>query len=152
MQRIYDQFYSGRVGVALLLLRFIVGLAFIFHGWPLVNNVTGFAGSSKVPVWLAAVAAYGQFIGGILLILGLLTPIVAAVLAIEMLVALFKVHFPAGDPFVNPAGRSYEVAAVFLFTMLSFLLAGPGAYSLDALLMRGRGSSVAAFGRRRGVA
>jgi putative oxidoreductase len=150
MQRIYEPFYSGRVGVAQLLLRFIVGLAFIFHGWPLVNNVARFAGMIKVPVWLAAVAAYGQLIGGILLILGLLTPIVAVILAIEMLVALFKVHFPAGDPFVNPAGRSYEVAAAFLFAMLDFLLAGPGAYSLDAVLMKG--VAMPTVGRRRGVA
>jgi putative oxidoreductase len=150
MQRIYEQFYSGRVGVALLLLRVIVGLAFMFHGWPLMADVAAFAGNVKVPVWLAGVAAYTQFIGGILLILGFLTPIAAMLLGIEMLVALVKVHFPAGDPFVNPAGRSFEVAAVFLCAMLAFLLAGPGAYSLDAVLMKG--AAMSAAGRRRGVA
>jgi hypothetical protein len=41
---------------------------------------------------------------------------------------------------------------VFLFAMIAFLLAGPGAYSLDAVLMRGRGFAVPAFGRRRGMA
>jgi putative oxidoreductase len=150
MQRIYEQFYSGRVGIALLLLRVVVGLAFVFHGWPKVGDVAAFAGALKLPVWLAGVAAYTELIGGILLILGLLTPLAALFIGIEMLVALFKVHIPAGDPFVNPAGRSYETALFYLATMGVFLLAGPGAYSLDAVLMKG--AAVSAAGRRRGVA
>jgi putative oxidoreductase len=149
MQRIYEQFYSGRVGVAFLLLRLVAGLAFVFHGWPKVADVAAFAGALKLPLWLAGAAAYTELVGGSLLILGLLTPVAALFIAIEMLVALFKVHIPAGDPFVNPAGRSYETAALYLVLMVAFLLAGPGAYSLDAVLMKN--AAVSAVGRRRGV-
>lgn len=104
----------------------------------------------KLPLWLAGMAAYTELIGGILLILGLLTPLAALFIAIEMLVALFMVHIPAGDPFVNPRGRSFETAAFYFVTMVTFLLAGPGAYSLDAVLMKG--AAVSTAGRRRGVA
>jgi putative oxidoreductase len=135
MNRIGDLYYGGRLGVSLLLLRFVVGLAFIFHGLPLVHNVAKFAEGSHLPVWLAAVGAYTQVIGGGLLILGFFTPLVALLLTIEMLVALFWVHLPAGDPFVNVGGRSFELAAVYLVASITFLMAGPGAYSLDAWLV-----------------
>jgi putative oxidoreductase len=151
MERIFGPFHGGRTGLALLLLRFIVGLAFIFHGWPLAMDVTGFANRLNLPVFLAAVAAYTQVIGGFLLIVGLLTPLAAALLAFEMLVALFKVHIPAGDPFVNPQGKSYELAAVYLFAMAALLLTGPGAYSLDAWLTR-QWAARPVYGRRRSVA
>jgi putative oxidoreductase len=88
-------------------------------------------------------------VGGTLLILGLLTPLAALFIGIEMLVALLKFHIPAGDPFVNPAGRSFESAALYLALMVAFLLTGPGAYSLDAVLMKG--AAIPAVGRRSGV-
>jgi putative oxidoreductase len=127
MRRIYEQFYSGRLGIALLLLRVVVGLAFVLHGWPKVTDVAAFAGAMKLPLWLAGVGAYTELVGGILLLLGLLTPLAALFIAIEMLVALFKVLIPAGDPFVNPGGRSFETAAFYFVTMVTFLLAGPRA-------------------------
>jgi hypothetical protein len=74
MRRIYEQFDSGRVGLALLVLRVVVGLAFVLHGRPKVADVAAFAGALKLPLWLAGVAAYTELIGGSLLILGLLTP------------------------------------------------------------------------------
>jgi putative oxidoreductase len=149
VQRIYEQFYSGRPGIALLLLRLVAGLAFVFHGWPKLADVAAFAAALKLPLWLAGVVAYTEVVGGALLILGLLTPLAALFIAIEMLVALFKVHIPAGDPFVNPAGRSYETALLYFALMVAFLLVGPGAYSLDAVLMKG--AAIPAVGGRRGV-
>jgi putative oxidoreductase len=155
MNRIYGRYDNGRPGSALLLLRFIVGLAFIFHGWPKVTGLAGFAAGAHLPLWLAGIAAYTELIGGALLILGLLTPLAAFFLAFEMLVALVMVHLRAGHPFVNPQGHSFESAILYLFIMLAFLLTGPGAYSLDAQLA-GRGAEaergVPVAGRRRGFA
>lgn len=136
MLRYLSDYPAGRSGTALLLLRFIAGLAFIFHGLPKVKDVGAFAGMLHLPPFLAAIAAYTEVIGGALLILGLLTPLAALFIAVEMLVALFTVHLPAHDPFVNPAGRSCELAAVYLFVMAALLLTGPGAFSVDAMMFR----------------
>src|SRR5262245_34476320 len=102
MRRLYSGFFGGFPGVGILLLRLVAGAAFILHGWPKIQNPTGWmnAMGASVPPALQALAAFMEFGGGIALILGLLTPIVALGLLIEMLVALFMVHIPAGHPFV----------------------------------------------------
>lgn len=154
MYRFYSQFLEGRIGTALLLLRVVIGLAFILHGWPKVQDVAGFASKMQVPWILGAAAAYSEFLGGILLILGLLTPLASLMIGAVMLVAMFKVHLAAGDPFVNPGGASYELAAVYLTAMIAFLLTGPGAYSVDAWLVRHflRSHDAAQPANRRGLA
>ena len=73
------------------------------------------------------------------MIVGLLTPVAALLLAGTMAYAAGMVHIRAGDPFVNPGGKSWELAAVYLACSILFLLIGPGRFSLDALLFGGRG-------------
>jgi putative oxidoreductase len=128
--------YGGTLGVALLLLRLIVGAAFIAHGLPKVANVAGFAQRMDLPNWLAGVAAWTEVIGGGLLVLGLLTPLAALFIGVEMVVAMLMVHIPAGHPFVSASGQSFELAALYFVVMIAFLLTGPGAYSLDAWIAR----------------
>jgi putative oxidoreductase len=95
---------------------------------------------APVPGILQALAALSEFGGGIALILGLLTPIAMIGLICTMLTAIFTVHLKAGDPFVaRGGGRSWELAGLYLGAALMVLLAGPGRFSLDALL----------FGKRR---
>lgn len=148
MNRIYEHFHGGRTGVALLILRSIIGLAFIFHGIPKITDVSGFASNMGLPWILALCAALAEVGGGVLLILGLFTPLAAAALVVQMLTALFMVHFPAGDPFVSNQGSSWELAAVYLCAMIAFLLTGPGLYSVDAMLW----GALAAPRRERGLA
>lgn len=156
MEKIFGAFHAGRTGLALLILRVVVGTAFMFHGWPKVNGIDSFASNMQIPWILAAAAAYTEFLGGALLILGLFTPAASLLLGVVMLVALFKVHLPAGDPFVSPGGASYELALVYLCTVAAFLLAGPGAFSLDAWLVRQmsarKSGATTGFERRRSPA
>ncbi len=71
-----------------------------------------------------------EFVGGLLLLVGLFTRPVAFVLAGEMAVAYFQFHFPQSFwPVVN-GGVS---AALYCFVWLFFSAAGPGPWSLDAL-------------------
>jgi putative oxidoreductase len=90
LEAFLPSFPGGRVGIALLLLRLFVGAAFLFHGSGKTGELESFAQEFGVPVPLAAAAAYGQLIGAILLILGLLTPLGAALIAGTMGVATAK--------------------------------------------------------------
>lgn len=141
MYRLYPEFLGGPRAVALLALRLVMGTAFLFHGWPKINNPMGWMPpEAPIPGVLQAAAAVSEFGGGALLILGLLTPLAALGLAATMLAALGMVHVPHGDPFVatSPGGPSAEPAAVYLALAVSFLLLGPGKLSADYCL----------FGRR----
>lgn len=103
------------------------------------------AGSSKLfafPAGRAAVAFPTQiwfggvleFVGGLLLLLGICTRPVAFVLSGEMAVAYFQFHLPKSFwPTVNGG----VAAALYCFVFLYLSAAGPGPLSLDA--KRGRG-------------
>ena len=133
---LYQTIGSSRVSAGLLLLRFIIGLAFIFHGWTKIQHPMSWMGQyAFAPPWLQAIVAIVEFGGGIALILGLLTPLVAVAIFVDMAVAILKVHIPSGGQFVG--GRmSFEIPLFYLVSMVVLLLTGPGQYSLDALLVR----------------
>lgn len=133
-------FYCDSVGrfgsVALLLLRLVMGVAFMFHGWGKIHNPMGWMGpAAPVPAVFQALAAVAEFGGGMGLIVGLLTRLAALGITCNMTVALAMVHIPHGDPFVSAkGGPSFELAAIYLACALLFVVLGPGRLSLDALL------------------
>ena len=124
---------GGKGAVALLILRLVAGAAFILHGYPKMQHAFTWMQGSSFPGWLQALAAFAEFGGGIALIVGFLTRIAAFGLACTMFVAIFMVHIPMGHPFVGKDG-AWELAAVYLAIMITFLLRGPGVISLDALV------------------
>ena len=67
--------------------------------------------------------------GGLLIVLGLLTRPVAAVLALEMLIAYFQAHFPRGG---FPIENKGEVPLMFMLVWIFFAGNGAGPVSLDA--------------------
>lgn len=126
-----------RGSIGLLLLRLVVGTAFVFHGWPKIQNAFHWMdamGGQEMPGVLQALAALSEFGGGIALALGLLTPLAALGIGGTMCGALGLVHLRMGHPFVAAGKPSYELAAVYLAAAILFLLVGPGRLSLDALL------------------
>jgi putative oxidoreductase len=142
MRRLFPIFIGGWGALALLLVRLVMGPAFVLHGWPKIQNPMGWMnamGGSSVPSFLQALAAVAEFGGGIALILGLLTPIAAFGLVCQMLGALFLVHLPQGHPFVSQGGPSYELALIYLVMSVTLIALGPGKWSLDARSFGRRG-------------
>jgi putative oxidoreductase len=119
--------------LALLALRLTLGAVMIGHGWQKVNgNLHGFAGTVAgmgMPAWLGYVAAFTEFIGGILIIAGLLTRCVAFAILIDMSVAIIKVHWKHG--FMGNGGYEFPLAMWTIAFALIFLGAGP--ISLDGI-------------------
>ena len=73
---------------ALLVLRLIVGVAFIYHGWGKIQSPFAWMpAGSPVPGFFQFLAAISEFGGGIALIIGLLTRVASFGLVITMIVA-----------------------------------------------------------------
>lgn len=124
--------------IGLLITRVLLGVVLIAHGWEkLVTNGAGATGeffdSVGVPAAQAAAVFAGgvELVGGILLILGLLTPIVAALVVVVMFGAFLFVHQGAG---VYAANGGWELVAVIALAVAVFGLVGTGRYSVDSLI------------------
>lgn len=141
MHRVYTYGWKGWQSFGLLVLRLVVGAAFILHGWPKIQNPLHWMdkmGSGMPPI-LQLASALAEFGGGIALILGFLTPIAAGALAINMCFALALVSFPRGDTFVSTTGgNSFELPLVYFAIMTALFFVGPGRFSLDSKLWKAR--------------
>lgn len=125
--------HSTDMDLVLLLLRLFTGYAFIIHSWFKVQNPFGWMGEgAPIPGFLQGLATLAEFGGGIVLILGLVTRLGALGLTITMAVASSMHLFMMKDPLVHlTGGRSAELAAVYFLIALTFLVFGPGRFSLD---------------------
>ena len=123
--------------VALLLVRVVLGVTMIAHGlnhWLGGGRIEGtarwFAGlglrRGKLQAWLSVGTEVGA---GVLLLVGLLTPLACAAVISVMLVAGILAHRPNGF-FVFKDG--YEYVLVLSVISLALAMLGPGRVSLDA--------------------
>jgi putative oxidoreductase len=142
--------------IGLLLLRLTVGLTLAAHGARKLFGWFGGLGLDATGQFFAVLgfqpgrrhalmAGLAETVGGLLLALGLLTPVAAALVFSVMLVAAVTVHIKEGF-FAQNGG--YEYTLVLGVAALSAAFAGPGSLSLDALLgysMRGALWGLAAF-------
>ena len=136
MKKLFGNILGGRAALGLLIVRIISGVALMYHGWGKIQKPFSWMGpDAPVPGFLQSLAAVSEFGGGLALVIGLLTPLAALGIACTMAFATFGYHMREGHPFVaTSGGPSYELAAAYLGTALLMLFAGPGKYSLDALL------------------
>jgi putative oxidoreductase len=123
--------WSPRV---LSVLRIVTALLFIEHGlMKLVHFPVPQPGAPDPLPTILMAAAYIEVIGGGLIALGLFTRIAAFVCSGEMAAAYFMAHFPKSPwPGVNQG----DLAIVFCFVFLYLVFAGPGLWSLDALVRK----------------
>ncbi|MCX4732297.1 DoxX family protein [Streptomyces sp. NPDC051658] len=122
---------------ALGLFRIVIGLFFACHGAASLFGVLGGAmNGDSIPAgtWPGWYAAVIQFIGGILVMLGLGTRVAALICSGSMAYAYFKVHQPEA---LFPLQNGGEPSAVFCWAFLLLVFTGPGALALDRLFSRG---------------
>jgi len=121
-------------GLTLSLLRIVAGFTFLCHG--LQKFFGWFGGHRMPPTTLLGVAGIIETVGGVLIILGLLTRPVAFILCGEMAVAFFRAHLPRGGLPIQNGG---EPAVLYCFIFLFLVAAGPGSISVDAMRRGGGG-------------
>ncbi|MGD6832886.1 DoxX family protein [Sutcliffiella halmapala] len=130
------------INIGLLFIRLIVGLLFVGHGaqklfgWFGGYGLKGTGGwfesiGMKPGVTIALFAGLAELIGGILLALGLLTPLAAVLIAGTMIMAIIKVHAPNG---LWATANGYEYQLTLIAVVIGIALIGPGQFALDALL------------------
>ncbi len=144
MKELIEKFYywlnQGALGMQspfLLLVRFYWGWQFIQTGWGKINNipkVTEFFTSLGIPIpgLHAQFIAGLEFVGGILLVLGLASRFIALPLTINMLVAYIVADREALFSVISDPDK-FTAAAPFTFLVASLiiLIFGPGSIALD---------------------
>ena len=137
-------------GGGITILRLVLGVVFLAHGLPKLLPVFGgspaetaamFEASGLQPaLFLVLIVGVIELFGGAAIILGVWTRFAAILLAINMGVAIWKIHLPHGF-FLNLSlepgvGHGYEFAMVLLGGLVCLLLSGPGAVSIDGYRAR----------------
>ena len=131
-----------RIGLLILRLGF-ASLLLGFHGWTRLGRAIGYVFSGQswtfvdlverlgfpMPAVFAVLSASAESVGAVLVAVGLFTRGAAALIAINMAVALFN-EASKGDPL--------ELPALYLLGAVAILLLGPGPWSVDSVLRRTR--------------
>jgi putative oxidoreductase len=124
--------FGSYVDVAPLFLRLAVGTLFMIHGYPkLTSQRSGsWMKSVGMPTAIVPLAGTFEFFGGLALLLGILTPIVAILSALWMLsttwfsITKIKKKYMGG----------YEIDVTLLLVALALAFLGAGTFSIDRLL------------------
>jgi putative oxidoreductase len=117
--------------VFLSILRIVIGLLILEHGTqklfnfppPATPHEGGLHGLMLIGAWM-------EFLGGLLILLGLFTRPVAFLLSGEMAVAYFMFHAKGS---IYPLLNHGEIAVIFCFVFLFLVFAGAGPWSIDAM-------------------
>jgi uncharacterized membrane protein YphA (DoxX/SURF4 family) len=117
-----------------LILRLAVGILFIVHGYPKLTaqrkQGEAWMKSVGMPAAMVPLGGVFEFFGGLALILGLLTPIVAVLSALWML----STTWFSKSKLKKKYASGYEIDVTLFFVAIALALLGSGIYSIDHLL------------------
>ena len=146
------------------MLRLALGAVFVGHGAQKLFGLWGGGGLGGTAAFfnelgltpaypLAVLVGLVELLGGLFLIAGAFTFAAAATLAFSMTVATWRVHVPHGF-FLNwlnepGKGHGYEYTLVLLAALVSLMLTGPGALSIDSRRLRSAETEAAGRARLR---
>jgi putative oxidoreductase len=110
-------------------IRILAGIAFLIHGIPKLSNISGtehfFSNMIGLPATLGPVVGLLEVVGGIALVVGVLTRISSILFIIEMIGSTTIAKLPKG--FVG----GYELDLLLLSIAVSLILSGPGRISVE---------------------
>lgn len=137
---------NDRTSVALNIIRIATGVIFILHGAQKVLGLFGGSGlegfvqwsaTLGIPSWLAYIAAFSEFIGGILLVLGIGASWGALLTAAVMVGAIWFVHLDKG--FFSQNG-GYEYPLLLLINSLAIFASQPPCWPFSSCSTRKKDS------------
>ena len=142
-----DLLFSTDPVLSLFLLRVVLGVIFFAHGAQKVlgwfgghglKGTVGFMTSMGLPAPIAYMVCFFEFLGGLGLIVGLLTRLDALAIAVVMLGAIATVHWKNGL-FINwemapGKGHGFEANLAYLTMAAALVLDGAGMLALDQLI------------------
>jgi putative oxidoreductase len=116
----------------LLILRATLGLILLFHGWPKIKNLKNTAGDFemmgfKPGIFWGTLFTFVEFFGGLAIIFGTFTQLVAFIVAIQFIVILLKVK--RGQSFAG----GVEFDLLILAVAFAIFTLGAGALSFDSI-------------------
>jgi putative oxidoreductase len=130
MKRLFTP-VSLNTDVAALVLRLVFGGLFIYHGWGKIENYQMYVKEFN-PIGLGnelslSLTIFGEFVCGILIVLGLFTRLAVIPVFITMIVAFFVAH--AKDDFMMKT-----LPFLYLLLCVVVFILGSGRYSIDAAI------------------
>ena len=132
------RFMKALKPLALLVLRWVLTLIYVYHGYPKLAHPTDsmrdFFVSHGFPAYILLVAGILECFGGLLLFLGLFTRVAGLLLTGEMAVAIWKVHSANGIFSV----KDYEFPLALAAACFILATIGAGTLSLDRLFFGDR--------------
>jgi putative oxidoreductase len=132
----FEPLFGVHVSVASLILRLAIGIVFIIHGYPKLGAQQRKQGAE----WMKSMGLPGGFIlfggiveffGGIALLLGVLTSVIALLFALWMLSTTWLAAGKMKKKFVG----GYELDVILLLASLALAAIGGGIFSIDHLLL-----------------
>jgi putative oxidoreductase len=120
---------------ALLILRLVLGILILLHGIsklppPPPDFLAGMLAKANLPAALAWGVYIGEVLAPILLIVGVWTRLAAAIVVVNMVVAVLLAHTGELFSVSNTGGYALELQAMFLFTAIALVLTGAGRFSV----------------------
>jgi len=133
----------NRYEAGTLILRVVLGMSFFIHGLVKfqggIENTVGWFDSIGLPGVLAYVVATVEMVGGIALVIGLGSRVVATLLSLLMVGAIFKAKL-AGGFLGNGQSVGYELDLAFLAIAVFIAINGSKLFALDQLILKGQTS------------
>ena len=118
-----------------LILRLVLGFAILLHGIAKLKGgvapIEGLLQSHGLPAFIAYGVYVGEVLGSIAVILGWYARIGAALIAVNMLVAVSLAHVAQLFTLNDQGGWALELQAMYLFSAIAIALFGPGRFSVN---------------------